>query len=577
MYNDEQKRKYINYRLLNHYKETTVELIEKIFIATEKHEINNQKDISEFSLNEVITLLKNSNWKSPKTLKTNSSSLRYYYEWCLKEGLVNNTNPFSKKNINSTINSIIPKEKLNNKYFNKIEYLEMLDEIADVSNKFIAHAFYSGLTFEELTHLKIGDLDFDSNKIQLTAGREFIVDELFKCLMIETNDQEQYFADGIEKESRSKSFNYAESDYVIKSCGKNTLEPASQPYISSRMRIIKAQMDNEFISISTLYKNGMINYIKEQYSKRNIDVKTAFLYQINGKLYTYDKETQKYIDDFGSKMTVRFLRMETKDYLDCFVTETYDNVIVDLWEEFDQIAIRSINESIFQSRGFDIREDIGELWGVNDAEGDKKYHIKLLYLGNEYKAYFKKNNDDNSKMWLYWEHDFDIQLVKLFSHYIWNVNPMIRFEKINNKNYKINFITPDFLDVDIETETAENMQFDNEKGNEEGKTKYFYSKKYERDKNNRIEAIKIHGTICKCCGFDFQQTYGERGIGFIEIHHKNPLYNLDEEVSIYPKNDLVPVCSNCHRIIHRTKDKVLTVDEVRELLAINKKKYKLVK
>lgn len=571
MYNDERKRKYINYCLVNGYKETTVELIEKIFIATEKYENKNKKDVSEFLLNETIDLLKSSNWKSPKTLKSNSSSLRYYYKWCLDEGLVNNMNPFSKKNLDGIIDSIIPKEKLNKKYFNKIEYLEMLNEIADVSNKFIAYAFYWGLTVEELVNLKIGDLDFEKSKVQLITGREIIVDTLFKELIIEANGQTQYFADGMQKEIKTKAYDYRVSDYIVKSCDKYISGIVSQRYITTRMRVIKEQMDNEYISNSSLYKNGMINYLKEQYDIRNIDVKTAFLKPINGKRYTYDKETQKYINEFGSQMTVRSLRMEIKDYLDCYVTETYKKFAIDLWEKYDQIAIRSINESIFQSRGFDIREDIGELWGVEDIECEKKHCIKLFYLGNEYKAYFKKNNDEYSTVGLFWEHDFDILIVKLFSHYIWNVNPMIRFEKINSKEYKINFIAPDFLDIDIEREIEENMQLENKIGNEEGKTKYFYTKKYERDKNNRIEAIKIHGTICKCCGFEFERTYGERGIGFIEIHHKNPLFNLDDEVSINPKNDLVPVCSNCHRIIHRTKDNVLTVEEVRELIAINKK------
>jgi len=49
-----------------------------------------------------------------------------------------------------------------------------------------------------------------------------------------------------------------------------------------------------------------------------------------------------------------------------------------------------------------------------------------------------------------------------------------------------------------------------------------------------------------CCGFDFEKTYGERDIGYIEIHHLKPLYNLDVEVIINPKEDSVPVCANCH-------------------------------
>jgi 5-methylcytosine-specific restriction protein A len=52
------------------------------------------------------------------------------------------------------------------------------------------------------------------------------------------------------------------------------------------------------------------------------------------------------------------------------------------------------------------------------------------------------------------------------------------------------------------------------------------------------------------------------GKGFIEVHHIKPLFSLDEEVNVNAETDLVPVCSNCHRIIHRKKNAILTVEEL---------------
>jgi hypothetical protein len=54
---------------------------------------------------------------------------------------------------------------------------------------------------------------------------------------------------------------------------------------------------------------------------------------------------------------------------------------------------------------------------------------------------------------------------------------------------------------------------------------------------------------CWVCGFDFQETYGKIGEGFIEAHHTIPVSSLDDkEVSI---KDFAAVCSNCHRMIHK--------------------------
>lgn len=100
----------------------------------------------------------------------------------------------------------------------------------------------------------------------------------------------------------------------------------------------------------------------------------------------------------------------------------------------------------------------------------------------------------------------------------------------------------------------------------EGKKKELYVTKYERNMVNRKKAIEIHGIKCMICGFDFEKVYGEAGRNFIEVHHVKPLCEYDEEVEINPKTDLVCICANCHRIIHRRKDRIYTVEEVKKYI-----------
>ena len=71
------------------------------------------------------------------------------------------------------------------------------------------------------------------------------------------------------------------------------------------------------------------------------------------------------------------------------------------------------------------------------------------------------------------------------------------------------------------------------------------------------------------CRFDFEKSYGERGKGFIEVHHIKPLSSSNEEMIINPETDLVPVCANCHRMIHRRKDHILSIEEMNSLIEIN--------
>ena len=100
----------------------------------------------------------------------------------------------------------------------------------------------------------------------------------------------------------------------------------------------------------------------------------------------------------------------------------------------------------------------------------------------------------------------------------------------------------------------------------DGEVKQYYGNRYERKAKNRLKAIEIHGTQCAVCDFKFEEVYGELGKDFIEIHHVKPLSTLDGAIEIDAENDLVPVCPNCHRMLHRIRDKVLSVDELKEII-----------
>ena len=70
------------------------------------------------------------------------------------------------------------------------------------------------------------------------------------------------------------------------------------------------------------------------------------------------------------------------------------------------------------------------------------------------------------------------------------------------------------------------------------------------------------------CGFNFEKIYGERGKDFIEVHHKNPISSFGgEEQNVNPTTDLATVCSNCHRMIHRKVEHILTIEEMKAIVA----------
>lgn len=100
----------------------------------------------------------------------------------------------------------------------------------------------------------------------------------------------------------------------------------------------------------------------------------------------------------------------------------------------------------------------------------------------------------------------------------------------------------------------------------EGNRIEFYTTRYERVLKYRETAIKIHGTKCQICGFDFKNKYGYIGENYIEVHHKKPLFSLDEKLIPNPETDLVTICSNCHRMIHRKKNDIITPEKLKKII-----------
>jgi 5-methylcytosine-specific restriction protein A len=92
--------------------------------------------------------------------------------------------------------------------------------------------------------------------------------------------------------------------------------------------------------------------------------------------------------------------------------------------------------------------------------------------------------------------------------------------------------------------------------------------KYERNKFNRAACIELNGSACSVCGFRFVDAYGAIGQNYIHVHHTTPVSQMGENYLVNPLTDLVPVCPNCHAMLHR-KDPPYTVEEMRALLATN--------
>jgi 5-methylcytosine-specific restriction protein A len=90
--------------------------------------------------------------------------------------------------------------------------------------------------------------------------------------------------------------------------------------------------------------------------------------------------------------------------------------------------------------------------------------------------------------------------------------------------------------------------------------------RYERSATARQKCIDHYGAVCAVCALDFESSYGKIGEGFIHVHHIIPISSIGETYILDPIADLVPVCPNCHAMLHRGKEIPRSVGELRELM-----------
>lgn len=89
---------------------------------------------------------------------------------------------------------------------------------------------------------------------------------------------------------------------------------------------------------------------------------------------------------------------------------------------------------------------------------------------------------------------------------------------------------------------------------------------YERNREARRKCIEYYGSKCVICGFDSGEFYGDEFKDKIHVHHIKPLSEIKDEYIVDAINDLIPVCPNCHMILH-SNGRVYTPDEIKKILS----------
>lgn len=114
-------------------------------------------------------------------------------------------------------------------------------------------------------------------------------------------------------------------------------------------------------------------------------------------------------------------------------------------------------------------------------------------------------------------------------------------------------------------ETVFPIEVDENQTYPEGTTKQVTVNSYERNPFARQKCIEHFGLSCQVCEFNFEQRFGELGKNFIHVHHLVEISTIGKEYSINPIIDLIPVCPNCHAMLHK-RNPAYSLEELKLLI-----------
>lgn len=118
------------------------------------------------------------------------------------------------------------------------------------------------------------------------------------------------------------------------------------------------------------------------------------------------------------------------------------------------------------------------------------------------------------------------------------------------------FVKNSFVSNDVITDIGETFR--------EGKSKDVTQTRYERSPEARKRCLTYYGYSCRICDFNFENHFGDVGKGFIHVHHIKQISEIGKEYEVDPIKDLIPVCPNCHAMIH-SKRPALTIEKIKEI------------
>ena len=267
MYNEERKRAFLEEQYPS---ESSRDILAYLFYKSRITEEELNKDLHDFSRDELINFFHNLDPKNETSARTNGSVIYSYINWASENRYrVVTDNPLLGIP-SSWYDQFIGERKL---YISKDKLDEIVrpDCIVNAQDSAILQLLFEGVSgtrLSELLNLKQGDIDWDNNLLHLVddkyGKREKPLKVSDKCmeLLKKAIDEETYFSKNGTVEGKKSEISLVKNVYVLRNIkvGGYSVDKGNPSLVYRRMDMIQEFVDTglENFTTKTITKSGMI-------------------------------------------------------------------------------------------------------------------------------------------------------------------------------------------------------------------------------------------------------------------------------------------------------------------------------
>lgn len=305
MYNKELKQRYIEEKSMEVVLPSNY--LECQFNKVSEMEIELDKDVSNFTVYEIIEYYKLLNLSSLGSLSVMNSQFSMYTQWCLQENLViDNQNHFLEITLEH-FKLCINKALFDMRIITRETVLNWTNQLPNPKDQFVLLALFEGLKGKDFCEIsKLRPEDIKGNIATLCTGREIqISDKLLDIIHDCIEETEYYSITG----AGVKRMTLVDKGYVVKDY-PNIKEDVSEFQIGRKIyngitRTLNYFGMSKIMSANSIAESGKIHMIKERAKELNI----------SNKDYLYSDRIKEVEEKFNCNIVRSLFWLKYEDYL----------------------------------------------------------------------------------------------------------------------------------------------------------------------------------------------------------------------------------------------------------------------